>query len=386
MSRYDGGWPAYVPVAQRRAQAVRQMAKLRKKGKEITPVEIDGRKITRTFWGSAWCEHLESFSDFANRLPRGRTYVRNGSVCHLAISKGKIEAIVSGSELYNIKIVVDTLPKAKWHRIRTSCTGQISSLIELLQGAFSDEVMREVTHRQNGLFPQPDEIKLDCDCPDWATMCKHVAAVLYGVGARLDKSPELLFTLRGVNHDDLISGEAAAAVDAVVSSGSSRRRRMKGSLSSVFGVDVDEEVSGAVEQDAELQLPKKSAIKESTRTRKKTVNKKTVNKKTTKKNVKREAGKTAEVKINNTKLGKNKPQARKGNRLSIPTSKAVCDLRASFGMNQAEFAKIMGVSAASVSNWEKKKGTLRISESSLNAWKAICQLDRKEAQKRLKRD
>ncbi len=147
MSRYDGGWAPYVPVAARRAQAKRQMAKLRKQGKVITPVDIEGRKIARTFWGSAWCEHLESFSDFSNRLPRGRTYVRNGSVCHLGIAKGKIEAIVSGSELYNINIVIDTLPEAKWRAIQASCTGQIGSLIELLQGAFSEEVMRMVTHR-----------------------------------------------------------------------------------------------------------------------------------------------------------------------------------------------------------------------------------------------
>lgn len=97
-------WSPYVPVAQRRANALCEMARLRKKGKDIQPVRIEGRILARSFWGKGWCDHLESFSDFENRLPRGRTYVRSGSVCHLDIQPGRIEAIVSGSELYNIHI------------------------------------------------------------------------------------------------------------------------------------------------------------------------------------------------------------------------------------------------------------------------------------------
>ena len=190
------------------------MESLRKRGVDIQPVEIEGRKIAKTFWGEAWCDHLESFSDFENRLPRGRTYVRNGSVCHLAIAKGKIEAKVSGSEIYNLRIQIKTLPAKKWKAVKRRCAGQIGSLLELLQGNLSDHVMEVVTDRKEGLFPLPGEISFDCDCPDWAVMCKHVAAVLYGVGARLDEKPELLFTLRGVNHEELIDADAEAAVSA----------------------------------------------------------------------------------------------------------------------------------------------------------------------------
>src|SRR5208282_4087671 len=170
-------WKPYVPVAQRRRQAEKKMEALRKKGANIQPVRIEGRKIAKTFWGEAWCDHLESFSDFANRLPRGRTYVRNGSVCHLEISEGKIEAKVSGSELYTIRIQIKTLPAKKWNDVKQRCTGQIGSLLELLQGNLSSQVMEVVSDRQNGLFPLPGEISLDCSCPDWAEMCKHVAAV-----------------------------------------------------------------------------------------------------------------------------------------------------------------------------------------------------------------
>jgi uncharacterized Zn finger protein len=233
---YD--WKPYVPVAERRRRAMKKMDALRKKGVEVQPVEIEGRKIAKTFWGEAWCNHLESFSDYENRLPRGRTYVRNGSVCHLAIDKGQIEAKVSGSELYTVRIAIKTLPPRKWKEVKRRCTGQIGSLIELLEGNLSDQVMEVVTDRQKGLFPLPGEISLNCSCPDWASMCKHVAAVLYGVGARLDHKPELLFKLRGVDHEELIAADAEAAVSAATASGKSKRLAA-GDLSDVFGIELD---------------------------------------------------------------------------------------------------------------------------------------------------
>lgn len=231
------GWRPYVPVAQRRARAMKQMERLRKKGMDIQPVKIEGRQIARTFWGKAWCEHLEKFSDYENRLPRGRTYVRNGSVCHLDIQKGRIEAKVSGSEVYNIAITIKPLASAKWRCVRDSCAGQVGSLLELLQGKLSNHVMAVVTDRDRGLFPRPAEISLDCSCPDWADMCKHVAAVLYGVGARLDERPELLFKLRGVDHAELVSADSAKAV--VAKARKTGGRTLDDSkLSEVFGIDV----------------------------------------------------------------------------------------------------------------------------------------------------
>ena len=217
---------------------MKKMDALRKKGVDIQPVTIEGRKIAKSFWGEAWCEHLESFSDFENRLPRGRTYVRNGSVCHLAIAKGEIEAKVSGSELYTVKVSIKTLPGKKWTAIKGRCSGQIGSLLELLQGKLSDHVMEVVTDRKEGLFPLPGEMSFHCSCPDWARMCKHVAAVLYGVGARLDTKPELLFTLRGVNHEELIAADAEQAVAAATSRGKSKRLAA-GDLGDVFGIEID---------------------------------------------------------------------------------------------------------------------------------------------------
>ena len=233
-----GGWAPYVPVAERRRKAMKKMDALRKKGVDIQPVTISGRKIASSFWGEGWCDHLESFSDFENRLPRGRTYVRNGSVCHLGVAKGEIEAKVSGSELYTVKVSIKTLPGKKWTAIKGRCSGQIGSLLELLQGKLSDHVMEVVTDRKEGLFPLPGEMSFHCSCPDSARMCKHVAAVLYGIGARLDTKPELLFTLRGVDHEELIAADAEQAVAAATSRGKSKRLAAD-DIGAVFGIEID---------------------------------------------------------------------------------------------------------------------------------------------------
>ena len=241
MSGY--GYRPYVPVARRRQRAAQKLAKLRRAGREVSPVTIEGRKIARTFWGSAWCENLEAYSDYANRLPRGRTYVRNGSVIDLQITRGRISALVSGSDFYQVELRVERLSARSWKRIRSRCAGQIDSLVELLQGRLSGAVMSSVSRRGEGLFPTPREISLDCSCPDWAVMCKHVAAVLYGVGARLDHAPEMLFALRGVDPAEMV----ADAVGSAVPKRKAARGRVlaAGDLSSVFGVDIASGGAGA---------------------------------------------------------------------------------------------------------------------------------------------
>ena len=238
-SYYDSFGP-YVSVAQRRANALAHAAKVAKKEKRaLAPVEVAGRQIAASFWGKAWCEHLEKYSDYANRLPRGRTYVRNGSVVDLQIERGKVRAIVAGRDVYKISIDIKTVAAAHWARIKQDCTRSIDSLIDLLQGRFDEGAMQRLTQRDGGLFPQPREVAMRCSCPDWAGLCKHLAAVLYGVGARLDKAPELLFTLRDVDHLELIS----AAVDAGNLEKSLRGRAeaplAESDLGDIFGIDLE---------------------------------------------------------------------------------------------------------------------------------------------------
>jgi uncharacterized Zn finger protein len=231
------GYKPYVSAAQRKAKAQRHAASLAKKGQPCCPIQIEGLKIAKTFWGKAWCDHLESYSDYSNRLPRGRTYVRNGSVIDLQIAPGKVKAVVCGSEVYNIKIDIKPLPVPMWKTLQGRCAGQIASLVELLQGKLSKGVMEIITCRETGMFPAPKEISLDCSCPDYAGMCKHIAAVLYGVGARLDAQPELLFTLRGVDHLDLI---AQAGNVPLATRSSPRQTLAAGDLADVFGIELSD--------------------------------------------------------------------------------------------------------------------------------------------------
>jgi len=236
------GWRPYVPVATRRANAARKIAKLMKKaGRGAAPVVLPGRGIAGTFWGKAWCDNLEAYSDYANRLPRGRTYIRNGSVVDLQISEGKVTSYVSGSELYKIEVRIKPLAKGLWKTIQGECAGKIDSLLELLQGKLSSGVMQLVTRQKGGLFPSPKEIEISCSCPDWAGLCKHVAATLYGVGARLDQQPELLFVLRGVDPAELIS--RAAAADLVGATATATAKGAPGlaanELADVFGIELD---------------------------------------------------------------------------------------------------------------------------------------------------
>ena len=231
------GWRPYVSVAERRRKAAKEMEKLAKKGHPVSPVVLDGRTIARTFWGKAWCDNLERYSDFENRLPSGRPYVRNGSVVDLQIAPGEIQAMVSGSELYRVKVKVAPVSKARWQAICTDCAGAIDSLVELLQGRFSKGVMERVCRERTGLFPAPHEIELSCSCPDWAEMCKHVAAVLYGIGARIDRHPELLFRLHDVDENELIAG-AGKALPLARQAPATGRILGGEDVSAIFGLDM----------------------------------------------------------------------------------------------------------------------------------------------------
>jgi uncharacterized Zn finger protein len=230
------GFRDYVPVAQRRLRALKEVEKLKKRGRVVSPVAIEGRKIAASFWGGAWCDNLERYSDFETRLPRGRTYLRNGSVIDLQIGRGKVEALVSGSEIYKVKVEIAVAAPKRWTGICRDCAGSVGSLIELLQGKLAKNVMERVCREADGLFPTPGEITMSCSCPDWADMCKHVAATLYGVGARLDSDPDLLFTLRGVDRAELVSVGADLPLTRTVAA--SERVLQDDDVAALFGIDI----------------------------------------------------------------------------------------------------------------------------------------------------
>jgi len=191
----------YVTADEKKRKAQKKIEKLLKDGKNIKPVIITGRKLSTTWWGQAWSKNLESYSDYVSRLPRGRSYVRNNAVIDLQIKKGKVKAKVMGSRsrAYTVEIDIEKIPLGSLTEIQDRCKNQIESLQDLLAGNFPKDLGDIFTSPQVGLFPSPEEINFSCSCPDWAYMCKHVAAVLYGIGARFDENPKLFFELRQIN-------------------------------------------------------------------------------------------------------------------------------------------------------------------------------------------
>jgi uncharacterized Zn finger protein len=261
--RWDDRYGPYVSVAEKRQRAARELAKLRKKtGRSFSPVALEGRDIAKSFWGKSWCANLERYSDYATRLPRGRSYVRNGSVVDLQIAKGEVTAMVAGSELYDVRIKIAPVEAARWKAICRDCAGSVDSLIEILQGRLAQGVMDRVCRQGDGLFPAPQHINLSCSCPDWAEMCKHVAAVLYGIGARLDQQPELLFLLCDVDVNELLAG-AGPDLTLARKRPSAEKLLDESDLAALFGLEMAEAPDAGVAPAAPKPLAKSKTKKDS---------------------------------------------------------------------------------------------------------------------------
>ena len=252
MSRYSyWGFKPQPTVLERQQKAAKTIARLRKKGADLSPVELEGRTIAKTFWGKAWCDNIEAYRDFAYRLERGRSYVRSGAVIDLKIQEGAVGALVigSGRSPYEVVIRIDKMKKPDWDALVKRSSGKIASLMALAQGKLPKEMLEDFCNPETGLFPKPREIHFDCSCPDGASCCKHVAAVLYGIGARLDEQPELFFTLRGINPDSIVSTEV---VDTLTDGAANELENAD--LGDVFGIALDEADPDVV-QDVRERIP-----------------------------------------------------------------------------------------------------------------------------------
>ncbi|MBL4869068.1 MAG: SWIM zinc finger family protein [Pseudomonadales bacterium] len=250
------------------------------------------------------------------------------------VEKGVIEAIVNGSTLYNIKIEIKPLAKSQWKKLQEKCAGEIGSLLELLQGRISSSVMSTVTDTSEGLFPLAKEIDFDCDCPDSAYMCKHIAAVLYGIGARLDHAPELLFLLREVNHEDLISSEVSLVTD------KTNRKKLKGDLSDIFDIELD----------AGLKKPTKKVTKKATTPKSSPLKS------------------TAKAKKKPSKTNLKKKQ-------QTITATSIRRLKKKLGLNNTEFARLLEVSSATVARWEKQTGQLNLRDHNRERILFVLEMD-----------
>lgn len=237
------GFPRYVSVGEKKQKAKKKLEQLQKKNKNIEPIIIEGRTLAHTWWGKSWNKNLEGYADYSNRIGRGRSYVRCGSVLDLQISEGEVKSLVQGSESrpYSIVIKIKALEKSVWGKIKDICEGKLDSLQELLVAKFPKALDEIFTAYGKGLFPAPKEIDFDCSCPDWASMCKHVAATLYGVGARLDKDPNLFFALRKIEINDLITETVKDKAKDLLAKAKKKSSRIieDQDLSSVFGIEMD---------------------------------------------------------------------------------------------------------------------------------------------------
>lgn len=234
------GFPRYESVAEKKAKASRSLAKMKKKNPDIEPVIIEGRTLAKNWWGKSWNINLESYADYSNRIERGKRYVRNNAVLDLKISKGKVIAKVQGSRVkpYDVEISIDALDNKKWEQVTELCNHRIDSLEQLIEGKFPKELEILFTDKKYGMFPSPKEIHFACSCPDWAYMCKHVAATLYGIGARLDNDPMLFFALRDIDGQMLIRKSMERKLESMLKNASKKSKREIAAkdISDIFGL------------------------------------------------------------------------------------------------------------------------------------------------------
>ena len=344
-------YPRYVPVDAQRARIVSEMNRLVASGVKVRPVELRGRTLASSFWGRRWCEHVESFSEYAARLAHGRACLRNGSVCHLSIEPGGVDAMVIGSALYRVTIRIRRLEGATWMAMRTACAGRVGSLLELREGRVPDDVAEVVTDRNSGLFPQPGDIVASCDCGDGTTLCKHAAAVLWGIGSRLDERPESLFLLRGVDETELIATEPAHSRDPAAAGGL-ESGATQGAAASKSAESKPLHAPRPAESKASLSTSPRAGSAAPSRPVKKTL--------------------TYRPPVPTDARRRAAPSDLAGEAAGfVPTGDMVADLREQCGCSVAEFADLVQVTPTTVRRWETTPGRLNLHAFPREALRAL---------------
>lgn len=207
--------------------------------REMHPVVLHDKKLAVNWWGKSWDKNLESYADYSNRIARGKTYIRKGAVLDLQIEKGHVTALVQGSRAkpYKVSVDIDPLSESRKKAILERCGGRIENLESLMSGEIPKDI-EDIFVSRGGLFPSPDEIYFRCSCPDSAYMCKHVAAVLYGIGARFDEDPLLFFELRDFDVSGLIKRSVEDKLESMLRNADAKSPRVIDDLDAkdLFGV------------------------------------------------------------------------------------------------------------------------------------------------------
>jgi uncharacterized Zn finger protein len=237
-------WWSQEDAAEDRQRVEREINRRRERGEPFEPLSLEGvparGKLTRAFWGKAWCDHLEAHAHYEHRLPRGRAYLRRGSVYDFEISPGRLSAHVTGAEIYETEILIEPVPAARWRELTARCAGQAESMLDLLAGKLGAETIRLLCDPETGLLPREGEMRARCTCPDHADLCKHAAALLYAAGVKLDADPASLFVLRGVELADLIHQAGGEAVRQAVAAPEQCSLPDDTDLSALFGIELAE--------------------------------------------------------------------------------------------------------------------------------------------------
>lgn len=223
------------------AKLEKKIARRRQEGEPLQSLLPNAKRdLCTTFWGQAWNRHLVAHAQYQGAMSPARTALRRGQVMDLQITPGEARSVVAHHDLWEVHIHIKPLDEETWSELKTACAGKIGSLLELLDGKLSDEVMREVTHTEHGLFPSPGEIRCRCTCEDESDLCRHSAATLYGVGVKLDESPALLFELRQVNPAELSAAVTSSMGEWDLPDFAINAEDLPmGDLSALFGIDLE---------------------------------------------------------------------------------------------------------------------------------------------------
>lgn len=244
MGKYWSEFPAYQqPSAEMlREQAERSVKAAKKKGQKMEPaipVTGEDEEICQSWWGRAWCSNLMRYADFASRLERGRRYIRTGTVVDLKIRKGRVEARVQGTRKipYKVDIRISPFSEEKCQAVMAKCGRKIENMEDLVAGTFPED-LKDLFTEEGGFFPTPAEISCICSCPDWAIMCKHVAAAMYGIGLRLDENPFYFFEMRGIDINRFLDVTVDNKVESMLENADTVTERMldTGKLDAIFGI------------------------------------------------------------------------------------------------------------------------------------------------------
>lgn len=235
----------YISISDQKAMALKSKKRLEKNlNRSLEPIILASTKLATSWWGKMWNTNLERYAEYSNRIGRGKTYVKNELVIDLQIEESKVFAYVQGKrrDPYQIAIYIDPTKPGLIEQIKEKCQGKLDTVEELLEGKFSKEISSIFMIQGAGLFPEPKEIKFRCSCPDYTSCCKHVSAVLYGIGSKLDVNPLLFFTLRGINLDDFLKDVIISKTENILDKGikcKSKRIIDNANIEDLFDIDLD---------------------------------------------------------------------------------------------------------------------------------------------------